>query len=247
MGNTIYASFNDPALAEKAAGALLDHSVRAEDISVIRSHEGSAQVNTYVPLTAPVSDVNPMGINPNLGAETAAENYRAADERRTEIADRDSIKDDTVFHASTYDSSASTESAAKHGLSTTTSADAGVAAVKGAEWGAGLGIVATMAALIVPGFGIVLGAGTLAAAIGSVVATAGAGAIAGAVTGYLKDQGMDQAVATAYESTVTGGGAILAVTLPSGNVDEIAAKEILSKYGAVNTSAYVTRPSGYVA
>ena len=35
MGNTIYAAFADPSQAEKATGALLDHGVRPEDISVV--------------------------------------------------------------------------------------------------------------------------------------------------------------------------------------------------------------------
>jgi len=35
MNNTIYSSFEDPAMAEKAVGALMDHGVSKENISVI--------------------------------------------------------------------------------------------------------------------------------------------------------------------------------------------------------------------
>ncbi|HSI72238.1 MAG TPA: hypothetical protein VK934_03605 [Fimbriimonas sp.] len=44
MGNTIYASFADPSLAEKAAGALLDHGVRSEDLSIVSSHADAVKM-----------------------------------------------------------------------------------------------------------------------------------------------------------------------------------------------------------
>jgi hypothetical protein len=136
------------------------------------------------------------------------------------------------------------ERAGKSGISTTTAADAGAGAIKGAGWGAGLGIVAAIASLAVPGFGIVLGAGALATAIGAALATTGAGAVAGAMTGYLKDQGMEEQVAAHYEKTVRNGGALLAVTFPSGNADEAQIHEILNKYGA---TAVDQASRGYVA
>ena len=39
MKNTIYASFSDPKLAHKAAGALLDRGLREEDLSLIAGQE----------------------------------------------------------------------------------------------------------------------------------------------------------------------------------------------------------------
>lgn len=41
MAQTLYASFNDASLAEKAAGALLDHGARNEDISIVARDEDS--------------------------------------------------------------------------------------------------------------------------------------------------------------------------------------------------------------
>ena len=73
---------------------------------------------------------------------------------------------------------------------------------------------------MVPGLGIVIGAGALASALGGVAATAGAGAAAGAIVGYLKENGIDDETADEYEEAVASGGAILAVTVPSGTVDE---------------------------
>jgi hypothetical protein len=44
MSNTIYASFNDAVLAEKAAGALLDHGVLSQHISLVRNHQGPERI-----------------------------------------------------------------------------------------------------------------------------------------------------------------------------------------------------------
>jgi uncharacterized membrane protein len=202
MSNTIYAAFNDPHQAEKAAGALLDHGLRAEDLSVVRHHGASTELHEIV--------------NPRTG----------------EVRHENAVDDDI-------------ESTAEKGITTTTAKDAGAGAITGTAWGAGLGALAAIASLIVPGFGLVVGGGALAAALGGVAAGAGAGAVAGAVTGFLKDQGVDEDAAGHYERTVGEGGALLAVALPSNDVDETAAREILAKYGAGNVNAYASR--GYVA
>jgi len=131
-----------------------------------------------------------------------------------------------------------TDAAAKHGISTTTPEDAGEGAVKGTGIGLGLGILASIAALAVPGVGIVLGAGALASALGATALAAGAGAIAGGATGYLKDQGVPADAAERYHGTVTAGGAVLSVAVPSGDVDQATASAVLSKYGASDVNAY---------
>ena len=128
--------------------------------------------------------------------------------------------------------------AAKHGISTTTPEDAGEGAVKGTGIGLGVGILASLAALTIPGIGLVLGGGALAAALGATALTAGAGAIAGGATGFLKDQGVPHEAAERYHGTVTGGGAVLSVNVPSGDVDQATAESVLSKYGAADVNAY---------
>ena len=45
MSETLYATFNDTSLAEKAVGALLDHGARNEDISVISKDPGTQHVS----------------------------------------------------------------------------------------------------------------------------------------------------------------------------------------------------------
>ena len=121
------------------------------------------------------------------------------------------------------------EEVAKHGVTTTTPADAAYGAAKGLTFGTGLGLLGVMAALMVPGVGLVVGAGALAAAVGSAAA---AGAVGGGVLGYLKDQGMGGDMAAEYHARIAAGGAILALQLPTGDLDERTAESLLTKYDA---------------
>ena len=131
-----------------------------------------------------------------------------------------------------------TEDEGKTGLTTTTPADAGVGAAKGAGIGLGVGILAGLAAIAIPGFGLVLGGGALAAALAAAGATTAAGAIAGGVTGYLKDQGLSEDSVRTYIDHLQTGGSLVAVTLPSGGVDVISAEEIISKYDGADVNVY---------
>lgn len=239
MSHTLYATFANPEDAEKAAGALLDHGVRPEDLSVVRQgHDGYSAVTAPTTIASNVTNVSGTaayaetsspgsvyGVTPDPIADTAA---------RADVANGDVVQSDDDI-----------DDVARHGITTTTSGDAAAGAVKGTLVGVGIGALAALAALIVPGVGIVLGAGALASAIGGIAATAGAGAAAGAIVGYLKDMGVDDQVASEYGETVESGGAILAVTVPSGTVEEAEANAILSKYAATNVNRYAAR--GYVA
>jgi len=385
MANTIYASFNDASLAERAAGALLDHGVQSEDLSLVRQGENmngddiqhsSASTANYqnqttsevrqddmnggdyagMPNTDDASSgisgtqytsgtmiggpgsVNAMGsgIQPtahhgsmsspesNNFGETPTAGYADVEENAAErgqgfIGDANDTNEDTLRSMRESPSMGSTdaglttsgsigasrgmddedtagrmgsgamatggydttgmsgengmdsttrseyrddnenddddradhhsgdpESAAKKGISTTTAADAGSGAIKGTAIGAGVGILAGIVSLMVPGIGLVVGGGALAAALGGVAASAGAGAAAGGVFGYLKDQGMEDHVAQQYSDTVKRGGALLAVQAPSGNVSEDEIRQILTKYGASNVGANASQ-SGYMA
>lgn len=126
------------------------------------------------------------------------------------------------------------ESSAKHGLSATTGEDAAAGAKKGAKVGLGVGVLAALASIAVPGFGLVAGGGALATAIaGGLGATAG-GAIAGGVTGYLKDQGVEAHVAEEFAQDLENEGALITIDVPSGEVDLSVAQEVFSKYGGRN-------------
>ena len=121
------------------------------------------------------------------------------------------------------------EETAKHGVTTTTGADAAYGAAKGLTFGAGLAMLGVVATALIPGVGVLMGAGAVATAI---FGSAAAGAAAGGVVGYLKDQGMNEEVAAAYHARVAAGGAILALNLPSGRLDEAQAEALMVKYEA---------------
>lgn len=129
------------------------------------------------------------------------------------------------------------EGKAKSGITTTTGADAAEGAKQGAGVGAALGVLAGLASLFIPGYGLVVGSGALATAVGAALGTTAAGAAAGGATGYLKDMDVDADVAKHYEETIQKDGAVLSVGVPSHGVDEIKAREILDKYGASRISS----------
>ncbi len=120
---------------------------------------------------------------------------------------------------------------AESGITTTTGADAASGAAKGAGIGLGVGAVAALVSILVPGVGLVLGGGALATALAGAAATTAAGAIAGGMTGYLKDQGVDEETATRFSSHVERGGAIVSISVPSGDLDTATVQSIFAKYG----------------
>lgn len=181
MGQTLYVAFADRGRAEKAAGALLDHGVRKEDVSIVIDHAGDDDLN----------------------------------------------RDPTAL-----------DRAAKEGISTTTGADAGAGAATGAGYGLGAGVIAGLAALFVPGVGLVYGGGALATAIAAAAGATVAGAVAGGVTGYLKDQGVPETAAHAYVGHLRNGGAMVELSLPSDKVDVATGRDIVAKYGGTNVNVY---------
>jgi hypothetical protein len=126
------------------------------------------------------------------------------------------------------------EKSAKSGISTTTPMDVAAGTVKGATIGIGVGALAAVASLFIPGLGLVVGGGALAAAFMGGAGTAIAGAAAGGVAGFLADQGVPEEVVTRYSSTFEEGGTILAIAVPSGKLEASDVEGILTKYGAAN-------------
>ncbi len=183
--STLFASFTNPSMAEKAAGALLDHGAAQADISIVANESYATQ------------RVTGDGI----------ENKQS-------------------------------ENAAKGGISTTTGGDAALGAAKGTMAGIGLGILAAAAAITLPGIGLVIGGGAMAAALAAAGATAAAGAAAGGVIGYLKDQGVDDQMLTHYSNSFVSGGSILAIAVPTGTLSAIEVENYLVKYGAENIATY---------
>jgi len=189
MREVLYASFPDATLAEKAVGALMDHGVHEDDISLIFSE---AYARTDTDGNVILEEKNPVEV-------------------------------------------------AKQGITTTTSLDTAAGAVKGAGVGLGIGALAVLATLFVPGVGLVVGEGALATALASAAGTVAAGAIAGGVTGMLKDQGVSEEAAIRYNQSLSRGGALIAVSLPSGEVSQATVRQILSKYQASDFTTYRLR------
>lgn len=125
------------------------------------------------------------------------------------------------------------EKKAERGITTTTGKDAAEGAKRGAGTGAVLGVLGGLASLFIPGYGIVLGGGALATAVGTAIGATAAGAAAGGVTGYLKDMGVDDETAREFDATIRNDGAVVAVNVPSDELTEIRAREIMKKYGAI--------------
>ena len=171
MAQVIYASFTDVELAKKAAGALLDKGIKAEQLSLVTRNPGYHR-------------------------------------------DEDQAASDT----------------AKKGITTTTPGDAALGAVEGGVIGVGVGVLAAVASLLVPGFGIVVGGGALATAIAGALGATGAGAVSGGALGYLKDQGVDNEVAEKFDADLDAEGALVSVDMPSGDVTNADVEEVFGKY-----------------
>ena len=232
MRNTIFASFSDPKMAEKAAGALLDHGLRSEDLSIIQSHKwrtASAE-EVAAPQTPTMVYISPNASGQSTGVSPFG------------VMPMVTMVDGVTPQVERFEDLPNFEELAKHGISTTTTEDAGAGALSGLPWGVGLGTIAAIASLFVPGFGLVIGGGALATAIIGIAASAGAGAAAGALTGYLKDQGVPSHLVAEYEGTINAGGAILGATIPSGDVDESCAWEVLNKYAGTHVTSYINKP-----
>jgi len=244
MATTIYASFNDIEQAEKATGALLDHGMNKEDLSLV-ANGGNREVRSQpiaedyfvtpgVNTFAATPSFEPAFVQPAgyaLGGQPVSQNESAVNgERYNNVT----MASDAVE----YIDATQAESVAKTGITTTTAEDAGAGAVKGTEIGLGIGILAGIASLIIPGVGLVIGGGALAIALGAAALTTGAGAAVGGLVGYLVDQGVDETNALRYKQSVEAGGALVAIRLPSNGVDLQEAELVLNKYGATDITTY---------
>lgn len=121
---------------------------------------------------------------------------------------------------------------AEGGITTTTGQDAAAGGMKGAGIGLGVGILAGLAAVTIPGFGLVLGGGALATALAGAAATTAAGAIAGGAYGFLADQGVNPDTVARISNTVDEGGALVSVTTPTANMTDETIEAVLAKYEA---------------
>jgi hypothetical protein len=266
MAHSIYATFTTEHDAERAAGALLDHGVAAEDVSFVISdpllhptvfHPGAPASGVA---STPPADAMPPA------AQSLPGTY-VADAQRLERQDVRLAASQTAAAPGAYARPASApypsdvaimapntpqeivehesrphiidmESDRPQAADGVSTTTAGDAA-KGAVGGAGIGV----------GLGILLGiaavmvpgvglvAGAGALVAGLAAATGVAGGIAGGVYGYLADLGIPPASARLLSDHLQAGGVVLHIEV-SGRATEDEIMGILSKYGATSAQGF---------
>jgi uncharacterized membrane protein len=117
-------------------------------------------------------------------------------------------------------------------LTTTDAEDVAQGAAAGAVLGAVAGVAAGLAVLMVPGFGLVAGAGPLLLGLGG--ASAAAGAVAGGVYGGLRDLGIEEQYARGYEERIRSGDVLLTAIIPATAEDDVL--DVLAEHGAEDVS-----------
>lgn len=106
--------------------------------------------------------------------------------------------------------------------------DEGEGAVAGAEIGAGLGAIAGLLLVVVPGVGPIMAAGPILAALSG----AAAGAVTGTLFGGLAELQLPHHHALAYEEGLRRGGTVVTAHVPES--DAHLAQDILRRHGAVD-------------
>ncbi|MGO8672858.1 MAG: hypothetical protein ACLQVD_16040 [Capsulimonadaceae bacterium] len=169
---TLYATFENAADAEKAAGALFDHGVAGDDLTITAKHVSSGRQDS-----AEVEAATLIGENEGWPARSAA--IISAEQWVVDVEqERVSAQYIEADHA---------ERAAKSGISTTTWRDSAVGALKGSIVGLCSGLLAGLVWTWHPSSGL-LNFGTDAwDVLGMAVVGLAVGATGGAATGYLWD------------------------------------------------------------
>jgi len=225
---TIYALFQSVADAERAIGALQDHGVPATSIGVAarRPAEEDEAGRVRAGFTRLTDDGTIRQGEPEVAYAAQPETLPPATLASTAAA------------TSVVDTSLNVATVGKEGITTTTPQDAAAGAAVGSGVGLVAGLLAAAAALTIPGFGLVLGGGVLAAAFGATIATTAAGAAVGGVTGYLRDMGMPEQAAMNVNDRLREGDYLLTATVDTTRYDEI--KQLLQKYNAVGVDINVS-------
>ncbi len=213
-------AFATPDDAEKAIGALSDHGVRANQISVATLGSSDTEV-TSQSAHATTSFVDKDGFMEVQTEDppTPTDMNAATDDRRGQSSTSGFIDSPIAAQG-------------ERGITTTTEADAAAGAGRGAAFGLGLGLIAGAAALTIPGVGLVLAAGPLWAALAGLAGATAAGATAGGVTGYLKDMGVHDTAADRHHEALRAGATLVTVHMDE-NDDETVLAGLLRKYGGV--------------
>lgn len=214
---TLYATFEDAADAERAAGALFDHGIARSDLTITSKHQLRTSSISREDESALLSGEN-EGWPPRTAANLTA--------------DRIAVQAGEELAYARYEEADRAERSAKSGITITTPRDAAAGALKGSIIGLLLGVVVGLIRVSPAHFALV---NTIAFGVG-------AGAVVGAATGSLKDQGMRRigltppggsaAAAESANSKAPGRPVLLAAHLASSKLIEAAARRLALKYRA---------------
>ncbi len=224
---TIYALFQDVADAERAIGALQDHGIPAANIGVAarRAAEEDEAGRIRTGFTRLTDDQAVRQGEPGA-------TYEAQPGTLPPVA-----LANTAAPVSSVDTPQNVASVGKEGITTTTPQDAAAGAAVGGGVGLVAGLLGAAAMLMIPGVGLVLGGGALAAALGAAVATTAAGAAVGGVSGYLTDMGMPQQAAANVHDRLVEGDYLVTVAVDPIRYDDI--KQLLLKYNAAGVDVNI--------
>jgi hypothetical protein len=216
----IYALFQDVADAERAIGALTDRGIPKDQIGVAarRTAEEDETHHVRAGFTRLTDGQDQLQGEPVVAYEAQPGTLPPA------------ALAGTVKPTSTVDTSENVEDVGKGGITTTTPEDAAAGAAVGAGIGLIAGIAAAAAVLIIPGVGPILAGGVLASAFGVAAGTTVAGAAVGGTVGYLVDMGMPEHAATHFADRLHEGDYLVTAIIEPEQYDDV--KQILMKYNA---------------
>ncbi|AIE86888.1 hypothetical protein OP10G_3520 [Fimbriimonas ginsengisoli Gsoil 348] len=109
--------------------------------------------------------------------------------------------------------------------------------LKDGATGATVSVDEALETIVVPGFGMVMGGGALATAALDFIKPDG-GADTEAIVRHLRDEGVPETRARVYRDAFSQGGAVVAVAVNPGSVDEGAVESIAERHHAENHALY---------
>lgn len=257
MAETLYATYSDPASAKRALQDLLTAGIRSDHVSLLTKTDGDDfDLEFTRPTTVLQGEsrgrLDPIGndtqqfsaariergvdveINPSRSATSEAgfTQNAAESQEATPFQDAGDPNDKLRFSRgyNALDGASQPEKDAA-------SSDVAKGVATGASIGLGVGTAAALATMLIPGMGLVIGGGALAAAVTAIAAGTSAGAVAGGLVGYLRDHGVPEGSAKQYSSVFDKGGAILAVTVADPEMRP-AVERIMADCGAQAVEAH---------
>lgn len=213
----VSAAFIDPDHATRAIGALQDHGIKAEQISVA------------TPGTSDDVSEGPSS-EPSVYKDKDGFMFVQTDDPPTPTDMNSATEIRQGGHSTLARPDNPVAAEGERGITTTTPADALRGAAEGSVAGLALGLLAGAAALTIPGVGIILAAGPLWAAIAGAGAATLGGAVVGGAAGYLEDRGVPSHVAGHHADALAQGSIAVTVHLGAHDSTEMV-QAMLAKYG----------------